>query len=118
MKRETKKIFFYVLTLGIGYYIIKNKSKTDQPINDALTVSNDFPFKLEDIYKCLGGKTNIVNVSSTINMLKVELKEIKSVDKDGLKKLGVKGMMQSEQTLSLVLGDYSKALERAITNNK
>ncbi len=116
MKRETKRIIFYIMTLGIGYFIIKKRLKLSPPVNDVLTLSEKFPFKVEDIIKYLGTSDNIVSVNSTINMLKVELKDITIVDKIMLKKLGAKGMMQSGKTLSLVLGDYSKALDQAIND--
>ena len=116
MQRKTKKIFFYIMTLGIGYFIIKSKSKSDPQVNAVLTLSEKFPFKVDDIINYLGKSDNVISVSSTINMLKVELKDINLVDKTMLKKLGAKGMMQSGKTLSLILGDYSKALEQAIND--
>lgn len=113
-----KLYFLYVITFGIAYFVINKKAKEQaNKVNSELTISDNVPFKLNELYDCVGGKENINKTEANINSLKIYLKDISKTQQDAIKKLGAKGSMISEECVTCLFGDYSKTLHDLITKD-
>ena len=56
-------------------------------------MKRDFSIEANKLINYLGGKENIVNAECNMSRFKVILKDISIVDKDGISKLGAKGIV-------------------------
>lgn len=115
---KIKIYLFYIVTFGIGYFILKSKAKKQAVIiNDELITTNKIPFKLADFFMALGGKNNIVKSSATINSIKITVKDISLINQDDLGKMGSKGQILSEDAITCLFGDFSQSLHKLIDLN-
>ena len=56
----------------------------------------DFSSDINKLLKYLGGKDNIINAECNLSRFKVIIKDMSKVDKDGIQKLGAKGIVEIE----------------------
>ena len=68
----------------------------------------------EQIIVALGGKENIEEVDACITRLRVSVKDVKKVDKDQLKKLGARGVLDVTGGVQAVFGTMSDSLKQRI----
>ena len=90
-------IIIIVVLLIIAFSIVKmNKKNIKLEFN-----------KLVDL---LGGKDNILNTEAEMSRFKVTLKDITKANKDGILKLGAKGVVEIDDQLKICrfLGDTTK----------
>lgn len=78
----------------------------------------DFSIEINKLIQYLGGKSNILDVEINMSRLKVKLKDIKKVDKDGITKLGAKGIVEVDNQLKIIFGPNSKALKKYMVDLK
>ena len=74
----------------------------------------DFTIKINKLIEYLGGKNNIINVESNMSRLNVKVKDTSIVNKDGIEKLGAKGIVEIDNQLKIILGPESKQLKKYI----
>lgn len=74
----------------------------------------DFSSEINKLIKYLGGKDNIINAECNMSRFKVILKDVSIVDKDGIQKLGAKGIVEIDNQLKIILGKDSKQLKNCI----
>ena len=94
-----------VVLLIISFVIIKLTKK-------------DFGLEINKLVKCLGGKDNILDTEVNISRLKVTLKDVSIVDKDGILKLGAKGIVEIDNQLKIIFGNDSRTLKRYVDDLK
>ena len=68
--------------------------------------------------QCLGGKDNIIDSEVNMSRLKVILKDMNIVDKEGIQKLGAKGIVEIDNQLKIIFGPNSKQLKKYIEDLK
>ncbi len=78
----------------------------------------DFSIKINRLIEYLGGKDNITSVESNMSRLKVIVKDTSIVNKDGIQKLGAKGIVEIDNQLKIILGPDSKVLKKYIKDLK
>ncbi len=78
----------------------------------------DFSIEINKLIQYLGGKGNILDVEINMSRLKVKLKDVKKVDKDGITKLGAKGIVEVDDQLKIIFGPNSKALKKYMVDLK
>ena len=66
----------------------------------------------------LGGKENIISTETNISRFKVELKDVSKANKEGIQKLGAKGIVEIDNQLKIILGPDSKQLKKYIDEIK
>ena len=66
----------------------------------------------------LGGKDNIINTETNMSRFKVTLKDISKANKDGIQKLGAKGIVEIDNQLKIILGPESKQIKKYIDEIK
>ncbi len=71
--------------------------------------------KLVDL---LGGKDNILNTEAEMSRFKVTLKDITKANKDGILKLGAKGVVEIDDQLKIILGSDAKKIKKYIDELK
>lgn len=86
----------------------------------AITKLNKKDFKLEinKLVELLGGKENIVDTEVEMSRFKVTLKDISLANKEGIMKLGAKGVVEIEDQLKIIYGKNAKELKRYIDDLK
>lgn len=70
------------------------------------------------LVELLGGKDNIVNTETNMSRFKVTLKDVSKADKEGIQKLGAKGIVEIDNQLKIILGSESKQLKKYIDEIK
>ena len=81
-------------------------------------MKKDFHLEANKLLGYLGGKDNIINAECNLSRFKVVLKDISKVDKDGITKLGAKGIVEIDNQLKIILGSNSKQLKKYIDQIK
>ena len=66
----------------------------------------------------LGGKDNIISTETNVSRFKVELKDVSKANKEGIQKLGAKGIVEIDNQLKIVLGPELKQLKKYIDEIK
>ncbi len=62
----------------------------------------------------LGGKDNIISTEINMSRFKVTLKDISLANKEGIIKLGAKGVVEIEDQLKIIYGPNAKQLKKDI----
>ena len=74
----------------------------------------DFSSEINKLIKYRGGKDNIINAECNMSRFKVILKDVSKVDKEGIQKLGAKGIVEIDNQLKIILGKDCKQLKNYI----
>ena len=74
----------------------------------------DFSSDINKLLKYLGGKENIINAECNLSRFKVILKDTSIVDKEGIQKLGAKGIVEIDNQLKIIFDKDSKQLKECI----
>ena len=78
----------------------------------------DFHIEINKLIQYLGGKDNIIDVQMNLSRLKVTVKDTSLVNKEGIQKLGAKGIVEIDNQLKIILGNNSKQLKKYIDELK
>ena len=97
-------IIFFVLFI-ISLVIVKLNKK-------------NFTFEINKLVQCLGGKDNIVDTEIELSRFKVTLKDITKANKEGIMKLGAKGVVEIDDQLKIIFGSEAKQLRKFINELK
>lgn len=86
----------------------------------AIRKSNKKDLKLEfnKLVECLGGKDNIADTEIELSRFKVTLKDITKANKEGIMKLGAKGVVEIDDQLKIIFGSEAKQLRKFINELK
>ena len=77
-----------------------------------------FKYEANKLVEYLGGIKNITNMEVSMSRFKVTLKDTSKVDKDGIIKLGAKGIVEIDNTMKIILKDDAKKLKNYIDELK
>lgn len=75
----------------------------------------NFNLEINKLVGYLGGKDNILDTEVNMSRFKVTLKDISKVDKDGIQKLGAKGIVEIDNQLKIIFGPDARALKKYIS---
>ena len=78
----------------------------------------DFHVEINKLIQCLGGKDNIIETEVNLSRLKVSLRDMTIVDKEGIKKLGAKGIVEVDNQLKIIFGPNAKQLKKYMVDLK
>ena len=102
---EYQYLIIITVLLIISLVVIKMKRK-------------DFSLEINKLIQYLGGKDNIIDSQINLSRLKVTLKDMSLVNKDGIQKLGAKGIVEIDNELKIILGPNSKQLKKYMADLK
>lgn len=74
----------------------------------------NFSNEINKLIKYLGGKDNIINAECNMSRFKVILKDVSLVDKEGIQKLGAKGVVEVDNQVKIIFGKDAKQLKKYI----
>ena len=72
----------------------------------------DFKLEINKLVECLGGKDNIIDTEVEMSRFKVTLKDVTKANKEGIMKLGAKGVVEIEDQLKIIFGKDAKKLKK------
>ena len=98
-------IVIAVVLLVILLAILKEKKK-------------DAGLDFNKLVELLGGKDNIISTETNMSRFKVTLKDVSKANKEGIQKLGAKGIVEIDNQLKIILGSESKQLKKYIDEIK
>ena len=98
-------IIIVVVLLIIALSIVKMNKK-------------DLKLELNKLVELLGGKENILDTEVEMSRFKVTLKDVTKANKEGIIKLGAKGVVEIDDQLKIVLGPEAKKLKKYIDELK
>ena len=98
-------IIILIVLIIISFIVIKMNKK-------------DFNIKINKLIEYLGGKDNILDVESNLSRLKVTVRDVNIVNKDGIQKLGAKGIVEVDNQLKIIYGPNAKQLKKYIKDLK
>lgn len=78
----------------------------------------NFNLEVNKLVNYLGGKDNILDTEVNMSRFKVTLKDVSKVDKDGIQKLGAKGIVEIDNQLKIIFGTDARALKKYISELK
>mgnify|MGYP000414569766 FL=1 len=78
----------------------------------------NFNLEVNKLVQYLGGKDNILDTKVNMSRFKVTLKDITKVDKEGIQKLGAKGIVEIDNQLKIIFGQDARALKKYINELK
>lgn len=73
-----------------------------------------FSNEVNRLVNYLGGKDNIISCECDMSRFKVLLKDVSKVDKDGISRLGAKGIVEVDNQLKIIFGKDARALKNCI----
>ena len=82
------------------------------------STKQDAHLELNKLVDYLGGKDNILATEINLSRFKVTLKDVSIVNKEGIQKLGAKGIVEIDNQLKIILGPESKQLKKYIDDLK
>lgn len=82
------------------------------------STKTDVKIDLNKLVECLGGKDNIIDTETNLSRFMVTLKDISKANKEGIQKLGAKGIVEIDNQLKIILGPDSKQLKKYIDDLK
>lgn len=100
-----KYIIIISILILISFIVIKLRKK-------------DFNIEINKLIQYLGGKDNIIDSQINLSRLKVTLKDVSIVNKDGIQKLGAKGIVEIDNQLKIIFGPNSKQLKKYMSDLK
>jgi len=103
------EIYQYIIIVGvlliIAFAIVKGNKK-------------DFKLEVNKLVELLGGKDNIVETEAEMSRFKVTLKDVSKANKEGILKLGAKGVVEIDDQLKIIIGNQAKQLKKCIDDLK
>lgn len=103
------EIYQYVIIIGvliiIAFAVVKGNKK-------------DFKLEVNKLVELLGGKENIVETEAEMSRFKVTLKDVSKANKEGILKLGAKGVVEIDDQLKIIMGNQAKQLKKYIDDLK
>ena len=78
------------------------------------SVKKDAHLNMNKLVDYLGGKDNIIKTELNLSRFKVTLKDTTIVNREGIQKLGAKGIVEIDDQLKIILGPESKQLKKYI----
>jgi PTS system glucose-specific IIC component len=74
----------------------------------------DFSEEMNKLVTYLGGKDNILDCELSKSRFKVTLKDVSKANKEGIQKLGAKGIVEIDNHLKIIFDKNSRALKKYI----
>lgn len=78
----------------------------------------DVKLEFNKLVELLGGKDNILDTEVDMSRFKVTLKDITKTNKEGIIKLGAKGVVEIDDQLKIILGNDAKKIKKYIDELK
>ncbi len=98
-------IIIIIILIIVAIAIMKTKKK-------------DFKIEINKLVSYLGGKDNITSYEANKSRFIVTLKDISLVNKEGIQKMGARGIVEIDNQLKIVLSENANQLKKQIDELK
>ena len=78
----------------------------------------DFRLVTNKLVSFLGGTSNIVKYEFNKSRFIVDVKDVSKVNKEGIQKLGARGIVEIENQLKIILGENAKQFQKYLKDLK
>lgn len=113
-------LLFAAVSIGIWIWNVNVAKKLRNQQGNIPRKANNklqkFPFKLQNFILDLGGIDNIKETTATSNKIKIVVIEHAKINFNNLKKIKNRGILDQNDSISLVLGTYCNNLSIAIND--
>ena len=75
-------------------------------------------FDYNKLVELLGGRDNIIDYKINLSRFVVTLKDVSLANKEGIQKMGAKGVVEIDNELKIILGKNSKEIKKYIDELK
>ncbi|HOO67950.1 MAG TPA: PTS transporter subunit EIIB [Bacilli bacterium] len=96
-----KYLVISIVLIIIAFVVIKSGKK-------------DFKIEANKLVEFLGGKQNIVSLEASMSRFKAVLKDPSLVNKEGIQKLGARGIVEIDNQLKIVFDSNANKLKKCI----
>ncbi len=96
-----KYLVISIVLIIIAFVVIKSGKK-------------DFKIEANKLVEFLGGKQNIVSLEASMSRFKAVLKDPFLVNKEGIQKLGARGIVEIDNQLKIVFDSNANKLKKCI----
>lgn len=94
-------IIISVILIIIAFAVIKGSKR-------------DFKIEANKLVELLGGKKNIISIDASLSRFKVTLRDVSLANKEGIQKLGAKGIVEIDDQLKIVFDTDAVKLKKCI----
>ena len=94
-------IIIAVILIIIAFAVIKGSKR-------------DFKIEANKLVELLGGKKNIISIDASLSRFKVTLRDVSLANKEGIQKLGAKGIVEIDDQLKIVFVTDAVKLKKCI----
>ncbi|MBB2481886.1 PTS transporter subunit EIIC [Bacillus sp. APMAM] len=104
-------IYYFGFRFAIRKFNLKTPGREDEEEDTEETTigtTSDLPY---DILQAMGGKENIINLDACITRLRVQVVNVKKVNKNRLKRLGAAGVLEVGNNIQTIFGPQSDTLK-------
>lgn len=104
-------IYYFGFRFAIRKFNLKTpgrEDETEESDSGSTGTTSDLPY---DVLEAMGGQENIAHLDACITRLRVSVNDIKSVDKDRLKKLGAAGVLEVGNNIQAIFGPRSETIK-------
>ena len=95
----------YIIIFAVLILILLVVLKANKP---------DFKYEANKLVEYLGGIKNITNMEVSVSRFKVTVKDTSKINKEGIQKLGARGIVEIDNTLKIIFQDNAKRLKKCI----
>ena len=78
----------------------------------------DFKLEANKLIILLGGKENVIDFEINKSRFVVNLKDVRKANKEGIQKMGAKGIVEIDNQLKIILGSDAKQIKKYINDLK
>ncbi|WP_375315531.1 DUF4330 family protein [Spiroplasma endosymbiont of Tipula paludosa] len=101
-------LLVFIIACLINMIFLKNKNSTEKQWQKLI------PFKVDVFIDYLGTISNIIEAQATNTKIKIIIKDIKQVNIEKIRKLKQQGIIKQTNAISIIFGNYAKALSEII----
>lgn len=104
-------IYYFGFRFAIRKFKLKTPGREDEAEeadNAGASKGGDLPY---NILEAMGGKENIAHLDACITRLRVSVNDVKSVDKNELKRLGAAGVLEVGNNIQAIFGPRSETIK-------
>ena len=105
MENWIQYLIILIILIIIGIAITRSKKK-------------DFKMEVNKLVNYLGGKDNIIDYEFHKSRFIVNVKDVDKVNKEGIQKLGARGIVEIENQLKIILGENAKQFQKYLKDLK
>lgn len=95
----------YIIVIAVLIIIAMVVIKANKP---------DFKYEANKLVEYLGGIKNITNMEVSVSRFKVTLNDPSKVNKEGIQKLGARGIVEIDNTMKIIFQEDAKKLKKYI----